>query len=337
MKGLRILFLTPYYDSSRGNSITTRRLKKLFENAGAIVHVFPYEEERGKKILPLLSEAEVVHALHIRRTAEWLKRKNITIEQRFFLTSGGTDVNEDVEDKQKKRVMEQLLRQVDQLIVFTADAKERMQVSFPFLQEKITIIPQSVEEWHETKSNIFLPKGYPNIFLPAGLREVKDIFYVFEELKRMSDTFPTLQWVIAGEPLEKKVFHQVKEVENAYPWVHYYSPVPQEEMISFYHWADVVINTSISEGQPLTILEAMISKVAVLARNIPGNRSVIRHRDNGYLFSQPKEFSTYLKEILNTETYRQVTERAYQDVRNYYSPKKELEKYRAIYQRFFSS
>ena len=54
--------------------------------------------------------------------------------------------------------------------------------------------------------------------------------------------------------------------------------------------ADVVVNTSLSEGMSSAILEAMSLGTLVMARNIPANRVLLKNLDHGILFSTPEEF-----------------------------------------------
>lgn len=49
--------------------------------------------------------------------------------------------------------------------------------------------------------------------------------------------------------------------------------------------ADVLVRPSLTEGMPLTVLEAMASRVCVVASDIPGNRDLIKDGANGILVS----------------------------------------------------
>jgi len=48
--------------------------------------------------------------------------------------------------------------------------------------------------------------------------------------------------------------------------------------------ATVLVRPSLTEGMPLTVLEAMASGVLVIASDIPGNSGLIQHQTNGLLF-----------------------------------------------------
>ena len=48
--------------------------------------------------------------------------------------------------------------------------------------------------------------------------------------------------------------------------------------------ADVLVRPSFTEGLPLALLEALASRVCVVASDIPGNADLIRHGESGLLF-----------------------------------------------------
>lgn len=47
--------------------------------------------------------------------------------------------------------------------------------------------------------------------------------------------------------------------------------------------ADVLVRPSLTEGMPLALLEAMASRLCIVASDVPGNASLIRHDDTGLL------------------------------------------------------
>jgi glycosyltransferase involved in cell wall biosynthesis len=55
--------------------------------------------------------------------------------------------------------------------------------------------------------------------------------------------------------------------------------------------ADVVLNTSLSEGAAPTILEAGILGRAIVAADVPGNRDMIRHKETGLLFAAEEDMA----------------------------------------------
>ncbi len=185
------------------------------------------------------------------------------------------------------------------LLYLVRMVEQRLLHAYPELTDRVYIIPQSV--WLPTSqapAPIDKIEGFPNLLLPAGLRPVKDVFFLWEELVKMKETWPELTFSIIGASLDEAVLQEVKRREAEYDWFYYLKEVSLEQMIDVYAKFDIILNTSISEGQPTSLLEAMFVGKPVIARKIPGNKSIIEHWKTGLLFETATEFHQLLTELL---------------------------------------
>lgn len=300
------MLLTPYFFENRGNSTTAKRISSGLQQNGLDVTVFAYDEATATSIDEIQQAADccdLIHIIHFYRFTKWLKKTNFQLKKPYILTSGGTDVNQNLYNKANRTEMEALIQEAKVITVFTNDAKEKLFNAYHHLKLRIEVIPQSV--WfptHEVNGFDFnLPKGYPAILLPAGLRKVKDIFFLMDELRILKKKYLHLQFVIAGVVLDEKIYEKLRTYIKKYAWVHFFENVPLEKMVSLYEWADVVLNTSISEGQSSALLEAMDRGCIILGRNNPGNASMIHDGINGFLFEDGHDFLKKFESILNDD------------------------------------
>ncbi|SFP98841.1 glycosyltransferase [Salibacterium halotolerans] len=329
---LCILYLTPYYYTARGNAATAGRMKTYLEKAGHEVMVYAFEEE-DSPLDEKLERADIVHALHARRAAEFVEAHRLRIRKPLVVTSGGTDINIDLQDAVKKQNMEQFLADAGAVTVFTGDAEQKIVESFPRLSSKVTVIPQGVDIPPEKPEAVpVLPEGSPKLLLPAGLRPVKDVLYVCSALQKNLSRFPDLQLLVLGEEMDEQVKKEVEQAEQELSWFFRYPPVKRKDMSGFYQWADVVLNTSVSEGQPMSLLEGMMHGVPALARKNGGSESVIAHGRNGWLFSTPQEFVEILDMLMrDTSLYRQAAGEAEKYAARYHCPEEEAAEYTFLY------
>lgn len=65
--------------------------------------------------------------------------------------------------------------------------------------------------------------------------------------------------------------------------IHYVGTVPYDELEKSYQYADVFVLTSLSEGMPSVILEAMGCGLPVVASDVGGNNELVKEGENGYL------------------------------------------------------
>ncbi len=81
--------------------------------------------------------------------------------------------------------------------------------------------------------------------------------------------------------------------------------------------AHVLVNTSWSEGLPVSIMEAMSFGIPVIATNVGGNREIVEHKKNGILLSDnpsAEEVANALRKIyqLPETSYHELCSNAYQ-------------------------
>ena len=67
--------------------------------------------------------------------------------------------------------------------------------------------------------------------------------------------------------------------------IRYVGQVPYERLEESYQYADIFVLTSLSEGMPSVILEAMGCALPVIASDVGGNNEIVHEGENGYLIS----------------------------------------------------
>jgi len=82
----------------------------------------------------------------------------------------------------------------------------------------------------------------------------------------------------------------------------------RENLVSHYQQADCLLNLSLYEGMPNTVLEAMACGLPVVASDVIGNRSLITNSETGFLCSLEErgQLLDCLTLILNDEVKRQM-------------------------------
>ncbi|MPN34247.1 hypothetical protein SDC9_181740 [bioreactor metagenome] len=70
-------------------------------------------------------------------------------------------------------------------------------------------------------------------------------------------------------------------------------------MADFYRHAAVVLNTSLAEAIPNSILEAMYLERPVVVSNIPGNLAVVENNVNGLVYTSYEHLVDHLVTLLN--------------------------------------
>lgn len=92
--------------------------------------------------------------------------------------------------------------------------------------------------------------------------------------------------------------------------------------------ADIFILTSLWEGLPISLLEAMYMKKMCVVSDVIGNHDVISNNENGYVCKSSDQFVRAIKEYPNN----QVIEHAYKNILEGYNTKVMAKKYIDIYE-----
>jgi glycosyltransferase involved in cell wall biosynthesis len=333
---LRVGFLTPYFHEVRGNATTAKRIVTGLQQLGIDVVIYPYEEEEfSKEIDEQLKTCDLLHVLHFYRFATWSANHSFKLVKPYVITSGGTDINHDLFDDSKKQLMKNIIENASAITVFSSDGKEKVEKAFPMQKGNISVIPQSV--WfpnYKSEHKVNVPIGYPNLLLPAGLRPVKDVLFVMENIIKLKVGFPNLQFTIVGTVLDDNVHKQVQEVVERYPWVRFINDVPLAKMPSYYNWADAVLNTSISEGQSSAILEGMYFEKVIFARKNEGNVSIVTDNENGFLYDSPVAFQEKFRHVFSSaDKGKQISLHGKRYVEKHHNHKEEIKKYLHLYEK----
>lgn len=142
-----------------------------------------------------------------------------------------------------------------------------------------------------------------------------------ELFNKIAQSFPNLQfiWIGDGELSEKLTSHNI----TITGWKE------RKEVLRIVNDCDVFILTSLWEGLPISLLEAMYLKKICLVTDCIGNRDVIKNGKNGFIIN-----NNNYKDIIdnfNELKYKNIVENANKDIYDKFNIKRMAEEYRSIY------
>ena len=108
----------------------------------------------------------------------------------------------------------------------------------------------------------------------------------------------------------------------------------------FYHEFDLFVISSISEGLPLVLLEAMACQVPILTTNVGGIPAVIVNEQSGLIVEpcQPELLADKMWYLINNEPDRlRYAANAYQTFQERFSIQKMISKYENLYLKYHQS
>lgn len=206
---------------------------------------------------------------------------------RLVVTWTGTDVWQDIAGDPDAY---QALAHVRAHTVLTEEARTIVRGLYPQTPTPVVHVPPGVDLRRFYPAS---PSPSPSfrLLLVGGGRSVKGTLEGIELVDALrTRTGRDVSLTVLGPVRDAGYWAEVQARRQTRPWLTTVDVVGFYDMPAWYQQVDAVVNTSFVEGLSNALLEAMASSRPVVARDIPGNRGVVRDGKTGYLFDTPEGF-----------------------------------------------
>ncbi len=331
---MRIALITPYYlPSTRGNAVTVRRIEQQLQKLGCMVAVFSLESGSAELIAERVRSfsPDIVHAFNALSCGPLAGRLAAESRIPFIITMTGTDIFGSAEAAAAGNGFT-AGSGAAALVFFSEEVRDSFIRAHPVQALPTAIIPQGVD----LPENISAETPFTfacNFLLPAGVRAVKNLLFPFTPLAELQRCYPQTRLLLAGGVIEPEYAGKLIAAVAANPFARWLGEVAYEKMPALYNSAQVVLNSSLSEGgMANSLLEGMAYGRALLAADIEGNRSLVRNGENGFLYRDTYDFFNKAEMLLLDKQLRQRMGAAGREyVARYCSPALEAERYLELY------
>jgi len=208
--------------------------------------------------------------------------------------------------------------------------------------QKFTVIINGIDLdfYEETSVKLEIKKEFgieegERIVLSGGrLSWEKGLEYLVYSAKRVINEFPAVKFLIAGEGPEKEKLKKLVEkllLKNKVVFTGYRKDLP-----FIIKTSDIVVLSSLWEGMPNLLLEAMALGKPIVATNVGGCKEIIKDGKNGFLV-EVKDVENLAERILvllkNQTLCTKMGERGFEIVKSNFALSKMIGKYERIYLR----
>ena len=316
-----------------GNAITAARIMKLLP--GALVSAVDIHTVSSRAVLAThlvaggsgtggsgTPAAGLVLGVHAYRSGKLLLGCGVP----YIIVLGGTDVNIDLHERAKGEVIRRVIAEAAAVVAFNEELKTALLALIPEARSKVFLIPQAVElappelvdeteddaarHRERLRAALDVTTDEQLLLLPAGVRPVKDVLWAVEAISKWHASDPRICLRIVGPVLDAKYAQTVEATLAALAAapataraVRYVGALPRAQLHEAMRLAAMVLNTSESEGQCNSLLEAMLAGTPVVARANPGNTSLLVapgtvHQRYGLLGTTPEELVSQAQRLL---------------------------------------
>ncbi len=300
IRGLPIVLTTPawyrqvlrkpaYYLNFKG-------LKRLSLWASSIRHIRdnikPYLKEKG------LDQTNSVFYSY------WLNLSAMAFAQSIFhgkmvSRAHGFDLYDERNEKPYASWKCLALKNIHQLFLISENGRVYIQKHYPEYFHKCNVAKLGVSDQQinsKMSSELEL-----NVVSAASLRPVKRINLLIAALLILSKKLPQIKinWNHFGDgPLMRELVRQINDEKRNNLIAHLHGMVPNSEVMAHYqnHPVDVYINVSSSEGIPVSIMEAQVAGIPIIATAVGGTPEIVNN-ENGWLL-EPGVTPQFLAHLL---------------------------------------
>lgn len=147
---------------------------------------------------------------------------------------------------------------------------------------------------------------------------------------QIAEAFPDIKFIWVGEgDLESELTSNNIEVTG---WK------TKDELMDIVNKSDIFILTSLWEGLPLSLLEAMALKKPCIVSNVIGNKDVIENEVNGFVCNNLEDFIETIQNIQNNKyDLKEISSNTYQSILDIYNTKIMSDNYKKLYQELSGS
>ncbi|XP_063081544.1 glycosyltransferase 1 domain-containing protein 1 isoform X3 [Cavia porcellus] len=300
---MRLLFLA-VLRAHTGNAVTAERVRGHLEAAGHRCILRDVSDLASPVDVADLLEAqhcEAALALHLYRAGRLLQGHGVP----FGVIFGGTDVNEDASQEEKKEVMGRVLQEARFAVAFSEPMKDTVLTLWPHTKGKIYVQSQGIEttpnaafDWNSflQRAEIQPSANSLRVFLlVCGLRRVKDPLYLLDAFSEWHQEEPNVYMVIVGPEVDPAFTREVRARVVRAHGVRLLGEMPQGDLHAALKRCSALVNSSVSEGMSAAILEEFIRlakrllKDPVLGKELAANGKAYVNR----LHSCEVERATY--------------------------------------------
>ena len=223
-----------------------------------------------------------------------------------------------------------LSRYFFRVVSVSQDIRQQLVSKLGFRKDRINVIHNGVQIPDLSKTS-----GGSKYFIIGSsgrLFPVKDYPFMLEIAREVKKRSAEIQFVLAGDGPEHQRLETLIQKYNLKGMFALKGHL--EQMAPFYRNLDIYLNTSVHEGIPLSVLEAMSYELPVIAPDVGGFAEMVDNGKEGYLLGErdPELFAERCLTLYENERLRKrMAKAARRKVVREYSSEKMAEKYFNLY------
>ena len=231
--------------------------------------------------------------------ASMLKKRGVPISK-IVTRCHGFDLYEEINEEGYLPYRKFIFENVDIVSSISENGYRYLKEKYDYLStDKITISKLGTLNWGKNPEDSKCGEKCLSIVSCSSLIEIKRVDLMLEALQHV--TVP-VEWRHFGDGKLRNHLETMKENLPDYIHFNFMGSVPNNQLMEWYqnNHVDFFVNTSRSEGLPVSIMEAMSFGIPVIATNVGGTSEIVHDGYNGYLLNRdflPSELAQIINSV----------------------------------------
>ena len=203
----------------------------------------------------------------------------------YIIWGRGSDVY--LTRKYERLFLKPVLKKADAVIALTEQMKEKIG---EFYERDAFVIPNGInlEEYaglskENLRAELQFGRSDKVIIYIGRLSPVKGVEYLIRAMRLVKDKEPDAKLMLIGDGSEKEKLKSIIKKLNLEHLVMHLPQLPNQNIPKYAVASDVLVLPSLSEGFPMTILEAMASGLPIVSTKVSGLPEIVKEGKNGFL------------------------------------------------------
>lgn len=201
----------------------------------------------------------------------------------YIITALGTDL---LISPQSSKVYRFLLKYAFSKAQFVTVMSDQMKIEAEKLnvpEAKIMVLPFGIDPKLFNANQRKLDDSKFVVTSTRNFETVYNIPHLLKAIAKVKDEIPNLQLNLIGTgSLKSEIDALVNELELK-DIVTFFGKIPQAEIVTVLNQSNVFVSVSLSDGNNISLNEAMACEAFCIATDIPANTQWIKHEENGFL------------------------------------------------------
>ncbi len=239
----------------------------------------------------------------------WLIKK--LLKKPYVIYGRGSDIYIYLSPRLRKLLAKLALTDADAVIALTNDMKQALQ---KLHRREVILIPNGVDidkfstlSREEARSKFNIKDNERMLIFVGRLTPIKGVRFLIKAMALIRQQHLGVRLLIVGDGEERQNLEELADKLNLKKWVSFLGQTPSERIPEYMVASDIFVLPSLSEGFPLTILEAMASGLPIVTTRVRGLPEIVKDGENGFLVEpqNPGQIAERVLLILSDDALRE--------------------------------